>query len=155
MKFDVEKYKSPKSDDVNMEKTRANVNIFLNAYLNARTRCNQPREPKLTTSFSVVPPNFSNQNNSDIENIVIENDDAERELVYLDCLFSKGFSAIGYSLKPDITERRKKVFYDRYVNGLNIYVVAQKNHVSEETVKQDSLLAIIQFACALELIEFK
>lgn len=155
MKFDVKKYEAPKSDDVNMEKTRANVGVFLTAYLSARTRCRQPREPKLTSNFSVIPPSFSNEFHSDVESVVIENDEAERDLIYLDSLFVKGFSAIQCPFKPDITERRKKVFFDRYINGMSVYTVSQRHHSSEQTVIKDAAIAIIQFASALELIEFK
>ncbi|HEM8377275.1 TPA: ArpU family transcriptional regulator, partial [Enterococcus faecium] len=48
-----------------------------------------------------------------------------------------------------------KIFYDRYINGLPIYVTAQRNNTSEESVKVESNRIIIQFASSLELVAFK
>ncbi|HEM2191637.1 TPA: ArpU family transcriptional regulator, partial [Klebsiella pneumoniae] len=52
-------------------------------------------------------------------------------------------------------ERRKRIFYDRYINGNPIYLAAQRNCISEESVKQESNMIIVQFASALELVAFK
>ena len=70
-------------------------------------------------------------------------------------LFIRGYSAIQHPHKPDVTERRKKIFYDRYINGLSIYLNSQRNNTSEESVKLESNKIIIQFASALELVAFK
>ncbi|HBI3722388.1 TPA: ArpU family transcriptional regulator, partial [Enterococcus faecalis] len=50
--FDVKKYETPDAKDVDMEQTKHNVSVFLSAYLAARCRVGQPREPKVTASFS-------------------------------------------------------------------------------------------------------
>lgn len=152
--FDVKKYETPKNKDVNMEKTKYNVSVFLSAYMSARTRCMQPREPKVTSNFSIVPPCFSNQFYSGVEDIVMNNEEAKNELNYLDNLFVKGFSAIQHPFKPEIGTRRKKIFYDRFLNGQSIYITAERNHISEDLAYQESNKAIIQFASALELVEF-
>ncbi|HBL1601993.1 TPA: ArpU family transcriptional regulator, partial [Enterococcus faecium] len=44
--FDVKKYETPSAKDVDMERTKHNVAVFLSAYLSARCRVGQPREPK-------------------------------------------------------------------------------------------------------------
>lgn len=49
--FDVKKYETPDAKDVDMEQTKHNVSVFLSAYLAARCRVGQPREPKVTVSF--------------------------------------------------------------------------------------------------------
>ncbi|HBL1599124.1 TPA: ArpU family transcriptional regulator, partial [Enterococcus faecium] len=54
--FDVKKYETPSAKDVDMERTKHNVAVFLSAYLSARCRVGQPREPKVTASYSLVPP---------------------------------------------------------------------------------------------------
>lgn len=153
--FDVKKYETPNPKNVNMDRTRYNVGVFLSAYLAARTRCGQPREPKITASFSLIPPSTNNENNAEAEQILIENEEAKREYEELHELFVKGFSAIQHPFKPDICERRRKIFHDRYISGYSVYICAQRSCVSEDTVSQESAMSIIQFASALELIEFR
>ncbi|MGL4695198.1 ArpU family transcriptional regulator [Enterococcus larvae] len=154
--FDVKKYEVPDPKNVNMDQTRYNVGVFLSAYLSARARCNQPREPKVTSSFSLVPPSAgSGGNNAEAERLLIENEEAAEELTYLHKLFTMGYSAIQHPFKPDICERRKRVFYDRYIKGDAVYICAQRLNVSEDLVSQDASLAIIQFADALDLVEFR
>ncbi|EOB3454973.1 ArpU family phage packaging/lysis transcriptional regulator [Enterococcus hirae] len=152
--FDVKKYETPELKDVDMERTKYNVSVFLSAYLSARCRVGQPREPKVTASYSLVPPSTAN-NTFEAERMVIEKEEAQEEFEYLHKLFIRGYSAIQHPHKPDVTERRKKIFYDRYINGMSIYVTAQRNNTSEESVKAESNRIIIQFASSLELVAFK
>jgi len=152
--FDVKKYETPEAKDVDMERTKHNVAVFLSAYLSARCRVGQPREPKVTASYSLVPPSTAN-NTFEAERIMIEKEEAQKEFEYLHKLFIRGYSVIQHPHKPDVTERRKKIFYDRYINGMSIYVTAQRNNTSEESVKAESNKIIIQFASSLELVAFK
>lgn len=152
--FDVKKYETPEAKDVDMERTKHNVAVFLSAYLSARCRVGQPREPKVTASYSLVPPSTAN-NTFEAERMMIEKEEAQEDFEYLHKLFIRGYSAIQHPHKPDITERRKKIFYDRYINGMSIYVTAQRNNTSEESVKAESNKIIIQFASSLELVAFK
>ncbi|TYQ35464.1 ArpU family transcriptional regulator, partial [Enterococcus faecium] len=114
----------------------------------------QPREPKVTASYSLVPPSTADHI-FEAERILIDKEEAQEEFEYLHKLFVRGYSAIQHPHKPDVTERRKKIFYDRYINGLPIYVTAQRNNTSEESVKVESNRIIIQFASSLELVAFK
>ena len=153
--FDVRKYETPDPKAVNLDRTKYNVGVFLKAYLAARARYGQPREPKLTSSFSLVPPAASVGNNAEAEKILIENEEAREKFEHLHNLFGMGYSAIQHPFKPEICERRKRVFYDRYIKGDPVYICAQRLNVSEDLVSQDAALAIIQFADALELVEFR
>jgi ArpU family phage transcriptional regulator len=152
--FDVSKYETPKPKDVDMEKTKHNVSVFLAAYLRARCRAGQPREPKVTSSFSLVPPSTAN-NTFEAEQLLIDKEEAWEEFAYLHKLFIRGYASIQHAHKPDITERRRKIFYDRYIHGNAVFGVAERTNLSEETVKQESNVIIIQFASALELVAFK
>ena len=154
MSFNTAMYEQMDVKKVDLVETRRRLGVFLSAYLSARTRVGQPREPKITSSFSLVPPSFSNQNSAQAEDILIQNEDAKEEFYYLNDLFERGFSTVQHPFKPEISNRRKQVFYDRYILGKSIYVVAQSNHISEETVKQDSIAALVQFSSALELVVF-
>ena len=153
--FDVSKYEVPDPKNVDIENTKHNVGVFLSAYLPARSRVGQPREPKVTSSFSLIPPSTSSNNQGEAEQILIQKEEAWEEFEYLHNLFEKGFSVIQHPFKPEITQRRKKIFYDRYILGYSIYVAAQRNHISEDLVSQDSTKSIVQFASALELLEFR
>lgn len=153
MLFDVKKYSTPDLDDVDLVKTKANVGVFLTAYLSARERVGQPREPKLTASYSLVPPSTAN-NSFEAENILIGKEEAMEEFLHLHKLFIKGYSAIQHPFKPDIAMRRKKIFMDRFVYGYPIFMVAERNHISEYLVSTESNEAIACFASALELIVF-
>lgn len=152
--FDVSKYEVPDPQNVDIEKTKYNVGVFMSAYLAARCRVGQPREPKVTASFSLIPPSTVDSG-AEAEQILIEKDEAAAEFEYLHDLFKKGYATIQHPFKPDISERRKKIFYDRYVSGLSVYVTAQRNIISEDTVSQEATKSIIQFASALELLIFR
>lgn len=113
MLFDVSKYEVPDPKNVDIEKTKYNVGVFLSAYLAARSRVGEPREPKITSSFSLVPPSESGKNYAEAEEILIHNEEAKKEFDYLHALFQKGFASIQHPFKPEISARRKKIFYDR------------------------------------------
>nr|DAY50680.1 MAG TPA: transcriptional regulator [Caudoviricetes sp.] len=153
--FDVSKYEIPDPKNVDLDRTKYNVGVFLTAYLSCRSRIGEPREPKITSSFSIVPPSFSNQNSAQAEQILIQKEELKEEFNYLHDLFLRGYSSIQHPFKPEIANRRKKIFYDRYIHGLSVYITAERNHVSEDLVSQESSIAIVQFASALELLQFR
>ena len=153
MLFDVKKYTTPDPEKVDLNKTKANVGVFLATYFSARERVGQPREPKVTASYSLVPPS-TKISGFEAENILIEKEEAMEEYYELSNLFSKGYAAIQHPFKPDVSQRRKKIFMDRYVRGYSIFEVAQRSHISEYLVSTESNKIIIQFASALELVVF-
>lgn len=152
---DLAKYEVPNPADVDMRATRKRIELFFAAYFEARCRANQPREPKITTTFSDCPPASTSGNKAEAEQILICNEDAQAEFEYWDDLYRKGLAAIQQALNPEITLRRQRIFADRYIRGLSIYVTAQKNYTGEETVKKESMKAIIQFATALDIVIFR
>ena len=152
--FDLAKYRLPAPKDVNLPATRQNVAVFLSAYLSSRCRVGQPREPRVTQSLSLFPP-ATNKTSFEAEQILIDNEEAQDEFNHLHQLFIKGYAAIQHPSNTDITERRKRIFFDRYIHGYSIYVTAQRSSISEDSVKQESNVIIIEFASALELIVMK
>lgn len=151
--FDVSKYEVPKANEIDMEKTKYYVGVFLTAYKSARSRVGQPSEPKVTSSFSLVPPSFSNQFSSSVENAVIRNDEALKDFLELHELFNKGFSAITHPFKSEVTERRRKIFIMRYIQGLPVEIICERINYQNNVVIDESKESIIQFATALELTE--
>lgn len=108
-----------------------------------------------SNSFILFGSTINGQNTFEAEQMLIQKEEAQEEFDYLHKLFVRGYSAIQHPHKPDVTERRKRIFYDRYINGNPIYLAAQRNCISEESVKQESNMIIVQFASALELVAFK
>lgn len=91
--FDVKKYETPEVKDVDMERTKYNVAVFLSAYLSARCRAGQPREPKVTSSFSLVPPSTVNST-FEAEQLLIDKEEAWEKFAYLHKLFIRGYASI-------------------------------------------------------------
>lgn len=152
--FDVSKYETPNPKDVDLESTKHNVSVFLSAYQSARCRVGQPREPQITTNYSLIPPSTVDHG-FEAEQMLIQKQEAQEEFNYLHGLFVKGYVAIHHPFKPDVTVRRKRIFMDRYIKGQTIYITAQRNNISEDSVKQESSVIVVQFAAALELVAFK
>lgn len=153
--FDLElldKYESPDPSAVDMRETRKRVELFFKAYFEARCRAGQPREPKITASFSDCPPASSNENKAEAESILIYNDEARAEFEYWENLYQKGLSGIQKPLSPEITQRRKKIFTDRYVYGYSIYETAKRSNTCESMVKKETAKAVIQFTSTLDIV---
>ncbi|CAI3505429.1 ArpU family transcriptional regulator [Enterococcus cecorum] len=153
-KFDLNKYKKDNEKEVDYPKTKDNLKIFLNAYFKARERVGMPREPKITATLSEIPVS-SGRVSKEAEDILIYNEQAKEELLELHKLFIRGYSAIQHPFKPDIAMRRKKIFMDRFVYGYPIFMVAERNHISEYLVSTESNEAIAQFCQELDIVEYK
>lgn len=144
----------PNKKDVDMRKTKENVGTFLSQYLSYRQSVGQPREPKITATFSLAPVS-SNEVTKQAEDILIYNEGIKEKFLKLHEHFVLGYSAVQHPFKPEITKRRQKIFYDRFILGYSIYVAAQRSHVSDDLVKQESSLSLIMFAHALGILVMK
>lgn len=54
--FDISKYEIPSNEEVDMVLTKRNFEIFIGAYKSSREKIGQPRVPKVTQSYSLLPP---------------------------------------------------------------------------------------------------
>ncbi|EAA0261528.1 ArpU family transcriptional regulator, partial [Listeria monocytogenes] len=77
--FDVSKYEVPSNKDIDMLLTRKNFEIFIGAYKNSREKVGQPRVPKVTQSFSLIPPSTAGSNTGEAERILIQREDDMEE----------------------------------------------------------------------------
>jgi len=154
MDADMKKFLCPEVKDVDMVRTKENVGAFLSQYLSCRQSIGQPREPKITTTFSLTPIS-SNQITKHAEDILIYNEEMKAKFLELHKKFVFGYSAIRHPFRPDITKRRQRIFYERYILGYSIYVTAERNLVSDDLVSQDSTLSVIMFAQAIGIIVMK
>lgn len=154
MKFDLDKYRQSTTDEIDWPATRANFKVFLVAYRRAREKVGQPPTPKVTQSFTLVPPSFNNFRNGEAERIMIRKEEDLEEFKELHGLFMDGYAAIN-TVNPERSERRKKVFLFRYLQGMLIPDVADRLFISADTVSQESTIAIQQFCDELELTVMK
>lgn len=150
--FDVEKYKVPEVSRATLKKAKADIGIFFSAYKAARGKVGHPREPKITASWSEAPT-FSRGNASQVEKIVIRNEEDKAEFQELHALYIRGMASILHPFREDITERRKKTFYKRFVNGLTIYQIALELGYSEDVIGEEINQATIQFANAIGILK--
>lgn len=150
--FNLEKY-APSDKEMDFKKTVQNIKIFIEAYQNARMRVSLKREPNISMNWNEIKVDNGGRITNSVEDVVIYNDEALREYEELHKLYIDGMCKI-YSLSPnpEITERLRKVFYDRFVLGFSVYQTAQRNLVSEQTVIKDSKEAVKQFAIALDIL---
>lgn len=154
MKFDLDKYRQPKVDEIDWPATRANFKVFLVAYRRAREKVGQPPTPKITQSFTLMPPSFSNFRSGEAERIMIRKEEDLEEFKELHGLFMDGYAAIN-TMNPERSERRKKIFLLRYFQGMLVSNVADRLFISEDLVSQESTSAIRQFCNELELTVMK
>lgn len=154
MGFDLAKFKEPNLEDINLEGTRNNVGTFFVTYLAFRERVGLPREPAITEKYSLAPITDSDVDQG-MKNQMLENEELKKEFFELHELFVLGYTSIEHPFKPAATERRKKIFYDRYINGHSAFTISERNQVGKDVVTCESKKAIVQFAEALEITDYK
>lgn len=120
--FEVEKYELPSVDQVCWKETKFKVGIFLSAYKTARERIGVPVLPKLTTTYQ-----FINEEHNRIQHSeeLIHYEEYRTEFLRLNKLFIIGYSSIMHPYRPEVTERRRKVFMLRYMYGLSIPAISE------------------------------
>ncbi|WP_429960920.1 transcriptional regulator [Enterococcus sp. AZ012] len=145
--FDVAKYQLPKDMDIEWETTKKRFSVFLSEYKNIREKVGIPATPRIQETYSVLHR----------ENVSPEvlNDPLYKEFEYLHRLFIKGYLSINHPYKPEITDRRRKIFLLRYFYGLSIPLVSERVHYQKNIILIDSKKSLIQFTSAIHLLEQK
>ena len=154
MKFDLSKYQIPDPKEVDWHVTKNNFATFINAYKVSREKVGHPRLPKVTQSFSLVSLATTNRGSGQAETLLIQREEALKEFKELHELFVRGYSAISHA-KPDKSERRKKIFFLRYVNGLQLQEIMDRLYIGREAASTESRTAMLQFCHELELTVLK
>lgn len=145
--FDVAKYQLPKDVDIEWETTKEKFSIFLSEYKNLREKVGIPATPRIQETYSMIHR----------ENVSPEviNDPLYKEFEYLHRLFIKGYLSINHPYKPEITDRRRKIFLLRYFYGLSISLVSERVHYQKNIILIDSKKSLIQFTSAIQLLDQK
>lgn len=149
--FDVSKYEVPSDHDVDMAATRKNFQTFIRAYKNSREKVGQPRVPKVTQSFSLIPPSTAGGQSGEAERILIQREENLEEFKELHGLFVLGYCAISHPFKSEVTERRRQIFLLRYMQGFTVMEIMDLVPVSKDVITDESKEAMLQFSHALEL----
>jgi ArpU family phage transcriptional regulator len=150
--FDVSKYEVPDNKDVDMLLTRKNFETFIRAYKNSREKVGQPRVPKVTQSFSLIPPSTVGNNTGEAERLLIQREDDLEEFRELHQLFAKGFAVISHPFKAEITERRRQIFILRYLQGFTVNEILDLIPTSKDIITDESREAMLQFSHELKLV---
>ncbi|MEQ7216759.1 ArpU family phage packaging/lysis transcriptional regulator [Enterococcus asini] len=141
----------PSDHDVDMAATRKNFQTFIREYKNSRERVGQPRIPKVTQSFSLIPPSTAGGQSGQAERLLIQREDDLEVFTELHGLFVRGYCAISHPFKSEVTERRRQIFILRYMQGFTVMEVMDLVPVSKDVITDESKEAMLQFSHALEL----
>lgn len=150
--FNIDEYTLPSDEKVDLQKTKELVGIFLMTYKTNRERLGMSIYPKLTQESYLI-------DNSDwIKNKLNEGHELtlyEKEYLKTEQCFVHGFTAIMHPFKPEVTERRRRIFFYRYLYGLSVPLVSERINYQKNIIVDESKLAILQFSLATDLIVFK
>lgn len=150
--FDVSKYELPSESEIDMKITERSFDLFLSHYESAREKVGETRIPKMTQSFSTIPASTKKEYSGDAERFLIEKEMFLPEYQELHKIFVTGYYAIGHPKKPEVTDRRRKIFMLRYLNGLTVLNVSERLFLSRDVVIEESKKAFIQFCHPVGLI---
>ena len=80
---------------------------MLSSYLVSRERMGLTRMPPIHSTYSLLDQDIPEIKHS---SFVQENQQFKQEFLYFHHLFSLGLTAISHPYKPEITDRRRKIF---------------------------------------------
>lgn len=149
--FEVSDYTLPTFDSIDWQKTKEQVGIFLRAYKVNRERMGLPVYPKLTSDCFLVPREDPVKEKWKAGQVLSVN---EKEYLQIEQCFVYAFSAIMHPYRPEMTERRRRVFFYRYLYGLPVPLVSERINYQKNSIVDDSKMAMMQFALALDLLVF-
>lgn len=110
------------------------------------------RMPPIHSTYSLLDQDIPEIKHS---SFVQENQQFKQEFLYFHHLFSLGLTAISHPYKPEITDRRRKIFLMRFVYGLSINHVSDRIHYQKNVIVDDSQSSLLQFANALSILVLK
>ncbi len=149
--FEVSDYTLPTFDSIDWQKTKEQVGIFLRAYKVNRERVGLPIFPKLTSECFLVLREDPIKEKWKVGQELTRN---EEEYLKTEQCFVYAFSAIMHPYRPEMTERRRRVFFYRYLYGLSVPLVSERISYQKNIIVDDSKMAMMQFALALDLLVF-
>lgn len=79
----------------------------------------------------------------------------KEEFEYTQKCFRHGFYAITHPYRPDVTERRRKIFVYRYLQGQSISIVSERINYQKNIIVNESKMGIVQFSASLDMLSRK
>ena len=150
--FDVHQFELPEKEVIDWEKTKGEIGSMLSSYLVSRERMGLTRMPPIHSTYSLLDQDIPEIKHS---SFVQENQQFKQEFLYFHHLFSLGLTAISHPYKPEITDRRRKIFLMRFVYGLSINHLSDRIHYQKNVIVDDSQIGLLQFANALSILALK
>lgn len=150
MIFDPSKYTGEKQGKINLAATKRNFFQFGQIYQSARERVGHSMVPKVTQSFSILPPSPNSSRTGDAERILISRESTLEVFEELHGLFLDGYLSIIHE-NHEKSVRRRSIFFLRYFNGLTCNEITEKLFIGKIVVVEESKSALIQFCNRLEL----
>lgn len=142
----------PALDAIDWEETKKNIGNYLAAYRTSRERVHLSTTPKISAEGQLALLELRL-----LEGYGIHNRNKKYQQIFQanHRCFIHGFSAIVEPFQPDRTQRRRKIFFYRYILGLTIEAVCGRIYYQRNVVMGESKLAIRQFASATGLLVMK
>lgn len=150
MIFDPSKYTGEKQGKINLAATKRNFFQFVQIYQLARERVGHSMVPKVTQSFSILPPSPNSSRTGDAERILISRESTLEVFEELHGLFLDGYLSIIHE-NHEKSVRRRSIFFLRYFNGLTCNEITERLFIGKIVVVEESKSALIQFCNRLEL----
>ena len=146
--FDVSQYELEKMNEVDWSKTKHNIGVFLTVYKRSRERVGLSSIPKISPQAQL------NEIEIQSSKLSINKKDKE-EFEYTQKCFRHGFYAITHPYSPDVTERRRKIFVYRYLQGQSISIVSERINYQKNIIVNESKMGIVQFSASLDMLSRK
>ncbi|ADH03075.1 transcriptional activator [Brochothrix phage NF5] len=147
----IQEYRAVQPDDLNMTATKRNVIDLIYAYEVEVHRAGGKVQPKVTPSYSIMPPSFGNGFYSSTESSALDNLE-KHEMVEL--FFNKitlGLNSIDCVLDADRKGRRRKMFVMRYIQSKSRQQIMEELAIEKTAYHEDMNMAVTQFAYELGL----
>ncbi|EMF0296290.1 transcriptional regulator, ArpU family protein [Enterococcus hirae] len=147
--FEIDEYTLPPFDRVNWQKTKELVGVFISAFKVNRERVGMSVYPNLTQNCTLVV-SIDPIKEKWKEGILLST--YEENYMKTEQCFIHAFTAIMHPYRPEVTERRRRVFFYRYLYGLPVPLVSDRINYQKNIIVDDSKIAMMQFALALDLL---
>lgn len=147
----LDEYNDIQPDDLNMRATKRNVMRLFNVYKDEIAKAGGRTETKVTPSYSIMPPSFSNEFHSSVETAALDNVEKMKEVNYFYEKIQLGLNSIKCDIDADRKGRRKRMLVMLYFENETPQKIMEKLAIEKTTYHEDMNMAVTQFTYALGL----
>ena len=147
----LDEYNDIQPDDLNMRATKRNVMRLFNVYKDEVAKAGGRTETKVTPSYSIMPPSFSNEFHSSVETAALDNVEKMKEVNYFYEKIQLGLNSIKCDIDADRKGRRKRMLVMLYFENETPQKIMEKLAIEKTTYHEDMNMAVTQFTYALGL----